>query len=275
MGQSNRYRFDDLRKIGSQLLHKQGMAPDRASAFISLLLWFDAADAWSFGIESLPNWIDLIERGTIDPKTEGTIELELNGTAVLNGHNGLAPLILMRAARIAQEKARGVGVGIVRVINLGGDCPAAPMTADIAIGPAIGLAQGPGPSWTVAVPTIHSVPAIFSTELGTTGSQAPPWSIDNFPVWSVPFSDVGSRVISAYSVKAFESLDQFHERIENQLRTTARVAGEVRPSDWQTSRDRHLTIGVTLPENHAQKLRLRADRVGIAWPLPFEQHSRS
>lgn len=239
------------------------------------LLWFDAADAPAFGIGTLAEWLDAIDRGEIDPKSEGSIRVEMNGTADLDGGRGLAPLVFLRAGRIAQEKAREVGVGVVRVTNVGGACPLASAVADIGIGPTIGVGQGPGPSWTVAVPTIGTTPAIFSTDLGGVAKNQPTWSIASFPTWSLPFAEEESWLIVAYSVKAFEPLATFHERVNAQLHARPRVDGEIRPDTWQAARSEQVVAGIVLGEGLEATLKERAARAGVAWPTPVEGGSRA
>jgi LDH2 family malate/lactate/ureidoglycolate dehydrogenase len=268
VAKSTRYRFDDIRRVGAELLAGVGVAPERASALISSLLWYDAADARPFGIVSLPDWLDAIDRGEADPIAVGSIQLEFNGTAVLDGQQAPAPLVFLRAARIAQEKAREVGVGIVRVTNPGGVAPVAAVVADIGIGPMVGFCHGPGPSWTVAVPTMGEMPAVFSTELGGE-STGPSWSIAGFPAWSSPFAADGSWLFAAYSVKAFEPLAVFHERIDAQLGSRSRVAGEVRPGDWQAARTAQLAEGLCFLDGSDDLLRSLAERSGLVWPDPL------
>ena len=206
----------------------RGVAAEAASAFLNALLWYDAAGAPKSGFESLPGWLAAIDRGEVNAKTDGDLSREFTGTAVLDGKQGSAPLLLIKAARIAQEKAREVGVGIVRVTNMSGKVNPEPAAFDIAIGPFIGCVHGPGPSITVAVPTMGTVPALFSSALGEADALLPPWSIQRLPVWSFPFAGEGDWLVSAYSVTAFESLESFHEQITGQLHAKARVAGAAR-----------------------------------------------
>ena len=216
-----------------------------------------------------------MDRGLIDPKAPGSIRIELNATAVIDGQRGLAPLIFMRAARIAQEKAREAGAGVVRVTNVGGVGPVAAIVTDIAIGPNIAVCYGPGPSWTVAVPTMGGMPAVFSTELGGNSAEPPAWSILGFPAWSFPLAEEGSWLFAAYSVKAFESLEAFHERVGAQLVSRPKVRGEVRPADWQARREGHLANGVVLGAEAEQDLKSRAERSNLDWPDPIADGSGS
>jgi LDH2 family malate/lactate/ureidoglycolate dehydrogenase len=266
LGNFNRFRFDDVRRLGTQLLVAAGVSAERAPTFLNALLWFDAANAFKDGIDSLPEWLAAIERGEIDPKAEGSISLELTGTAVIDGKRGLAPLVMAKAARIAQEKAREMGAGLVRVTNLGGRVLPAPVAFDIAIGPMVGVVHGPGPSWTVAVPIMGSVPGVFDTSLGSTEIGSPTWSIKQLPSWSFPFAGGGDWLVTAYSVAAFEPLGVFHERIGAELSSKGKVAGEIRPEDWQKVRFDQYEHGISISPVTVANLKERAGRAKIEFP---------
>ena len=186
---STRYRLDDLRRLAASLSAGMGVAPARASALATHLLWFDAAGALSHGIATLPTWLDRIERKEIDPVAEGRVRLEHSGTAVFDARNGLAPLALEKAAGIASEKARELGVGIVRVENLGPSGPVAPMVADLAIGPFVAMIAGPGPSMAVGLPMPEGLPALYDSA-ARSGRSA---SLDRCPRMARARGHPGSR----------------------------------------------------------------------------------
>ena len=140
---ATRFRLDDLRRFAASLASSLGVAPARASSLASHLLWFDAAGASSHGIATLPSWLARIENQEVDPTAEGRARQEHAGTSIFDAQNGLAPLVLARAAEIASEKARDLGVGIVRVQNLGPSGPPAPVAADLAVGPFVAVIAGP------------------------------------------------------------------------------------------------------------------------------------
>ena len=127
---TTRYRLDDLRRLATALGSSLGVSPPRASALATHLLWFDAAGASPFGMASLPGWLGRIEAGEVDPVSPGRAVLEHAGTAVFDAQGGLPPLALETAAGIASEKARDVGVGLVRVRNIGPTGPSAPVASN-------------------------------------------------------------------------------------------------------------------------------------------------
>lgn len=199
--------LDDLRSTASALLAASGLRPDRAIILANLLLWFDTAGLPDHGLATLPDLLDRIARGEVDPKAEGKIGPERAASAVLDGHNGPAPLILARAAEVATEKAREYGVGLIRVKSIGPIDSAAAVVAEIAIGPAIGVAFGPGGAWSVALPTAEGLPIVADAVFGSDRA-----ALASFMPWS-PLIGVGDWIIQAVSVPALEPLASFHERV--------------------------------------------------------------
>jgi hypothetical protein len=266
----HRYRLDHLRTFGVDVATGLGLAPARASEFLTSLLWFDAAGASSFGIASLPEWLEAIDGGSIDAGSVGTIRKEHTATAVLDARRGLTPLLLKRAGELAVERAREVGVGLVRVENLGRTCPAAWASSEIAIGPMIGFVQGPGSSLAVACPVAGTVAVVFDTALAGGATKSPGWSALALPAWSAPFSGgAGGWLVGALAVTAFEPLATFHERIDEYLGGSPPVPGEVRPRDWEARRVELLERGLPLPDPVRREMQRWAERLNLSMPSPL------
>ena len=261
-----RYRLDDLRRLAASLASGVGVVPTRASALASHLLWFDAAGAASHGIATLPNWLDRIDRKEIDAVAVGRAGHEHAGTAVFDAQNGLAPLALETAAGIASEKARDVGVGIVRVRNLGHSGPSAPIAASLAIGPIAAMIAGPGPSLTVALPMPEGLPAVYDSTMGegfdpSTAEWLRPWS-----AWISAFSGGDGWVILALAVSAMEPLTSFHERVGSSFDHAQEGAGLLSPRSWEARRRDAREHGVSIDPDTLQSLRGWASRLGVPWP---------
>ncbi len=262
-GASTRYRLDDLRRLTASLAAGLGMDPARASALVTHLLWFDAAGASSHGIASLPAWLDRISRREIDPVAEGRVRLEHSGTAVFDAGNGLPPLALERAAGIASEKARELGLGIVRVENVGRTGPAAPIVAGLAIGPFVAAIAGPGGSIAVAMPMPEGLPAVYDSALeGEFRSQMG----DAWSPWISAFTGGDGWAILALAVPAMEPLTSFQDRVGQLFRDAAAGRGRLLPGRWEAHRIEARERGVSVDEASAAALRGWADRLNVAWP---------
>ena len=260
------YRLDGLRRFASGLAVGVGVTPARASAFASQLLWFDAAGASTHGIASLPDWLVRLDRKEIDPIAEGRARSEHAGTALFDGQNGLGPLVLARAAGIAMEKARDVGVGVVRVSGLGPCGPAAPIAAEVAVGPYVAAITGPGPSWAIALPTAEGLPIVSDSALG--GETASPGWLAAWAPWTAALAGVDGWAILAFAVPAFEPLSSFHERVTESLGGLGDGGGRLSPVPWDARRRETREGGIALDEATTAGLRSWADRLGVDWPDP-------
>jgi LDH2 family malate/lactate/ureidoglycolate dehydrogenase len=260
--ETSRYRLDDLRRLASALASAAGVAPDRGSALASHLLWFDAVGASSHGIATLPDWLDRLDRKEIDSISAGRVTIERAGTAVFDAQNGLPPLALERAAGIAVEKARDVGVGIVRVENLETTGPSAPVAASLAIGPIAAIIAGPGGSLALGMPTSEGLPVVYDSRLGAILNPAElskAWA-----PWTSAISGGEGWVILAVSITAFEPLTSFHERVAKL------ELGGLSPQDWAMRRRVARERGIVVEEQALLKLKFRAERLGVAWPTVIE-----
>jgi LDH2 family malate/lactate/ureidoglycolate dehydrogenase len=257
-----RFRLDDVRRHATELAAGVGLPPARAAVLASHLLWFDAAGASSFGIATLPRWLERLAVREFDLTAEGKVGTERNGTAVLDGQNGVPPLILERAAGLAIEKARDAGIGLVRVTPLGPTGPAAVLTAEMAIGPMVAAILGPGPCWSLALPSGQRLPAVFDSALAT-ATATPVWPEFLAP-WVTVLAPGGGWLVLAVAVTAWESLPQFHERVEAALGHPGAEPGQILPADWEAHRREVREHGLSLPRATAEEFLRWAERLGVA-----------
>lgn len=250
------WRADDLRRLATDLIAAAGLPRDRAGAAAAYLLWFDAAAAHEHGIATLPDWLDRWDRGEFRPRVEGAIGTERGAIAVLDGQGGFPPWILARAGKIAAEKARDVGVGLVVVKNAGPTGPATPIAADLAIGPYVGAALGPGGQWTLAEPTGGGLPRIRDSRIGG-DAGSPPFA------WPLLDSE-HDWLIAAVAVQALGPSAAFWAQRMEGAGDPAKP-GPLDADRWEMSRQAFLDRGVPLPAEVAQRLKARADAAGIAF----------
>jgi LDH2 family malate/lactate/ureidoglycolate dehydrogenase len=248
-------RLDDLRSMASALLSASGMRPDVAATLAGHLLWFDAAGLLDHGIATLPDLLDRIHRGEVDPKTEGKVGPERAALAVLDGQKGAPSRILGRAAQLAAEKAREYGSGIVRVKGIGAFGSAIALVSEIAIGPAIGFAFGPGGAWSAALPSAEGLPVIADAVLGSD-----PAALAAFAPWSPLIGEEG-WIIQAVSVPAMEPLASFHERVAHFAK---KANGNILPPDRLESLRREAREnGVKVSKATQSALTAWAEKLGI------------
>ncbi len=259
------YGLDDLRWFAADLAAGVGLPPERAASLARLLLWHDTVGLPALGLAMLPDWLERLENQTVDPKTPGRILSEHPATADLDAAGGVAPLILVRAAEIAAQKAREVGVGLVRVRQLGPQPFALHVAAELAIGPQSALVVGPEGAWAVGVPSADGLPLVLGSELGSDPKRLPP-----LPT-AVSALLVPDRVwvIQAFSAPAFESVSQVHDRVARWL-SEADSLPRLDPSDWESRRASARDRGLTIERSAWKALSQRAKTANLPLPSPLK-----
>jgi hypothetical protein len=278
-----RFRLDDLRRYATELVSGVGLAPLRAAALAAHLLWFDAMGASNFGIATLPQWLERIHTREFHVAADGKVTNERNGTALLDGCSGVPPLVLERAAVLASEKAREVGIGLVRVSRLGAAGPAAGLAAELAAGPYLAAILGPGPAWSLAFPSAEGMAAVFDSHLTSDGTgpgpgtarqrqrpEAPPWW-SALAGWVEALAPAGGWVVAAVAISAWEPLPSFHKRIAEALGDGSRPQpGLLRPEVLAARRHEVHKHGVALAKALARDLSQWAERLGVTPPSALD-----
>ncbi len=261
------YRLDDLRRLVTSLATQAGLTSTRASAFATHLLWFDAIGAFSHGIASLPAWLARIESREIDPVALGRVTMEKAGTAVFDAARGLPPLALEAAATIAAEKAREIGIGLVRIKNLGPAGPTAPIVSGLAAGPFAVAITGPGPSLAIAIPYPENLPVIFDSALG---HRKPDEALGDLGPLVGIMAGPNDWVVLVSSIAATESLAGFHERVSASSVAGPGQGGPLWPEGLEASRRQARERGISLLDEATDSLRTLADRWNVPWPAARE-----
>jgi LDH2 family malate/lactate/ureidoglycolate dehydrogenase len=285
----HRYRFDDLRRFAAALGSASGLVPLRALALASHLLWFDAAGAGLSGIATLPEWLEALASGAIDPATVGRLRTERAALAIFDGENGIPPLVLARAAELAVEKARELGAGLVRVAHVGRIGSAAAVAAGIAIGPNVGFLVGPDRTWSLACPSAQGLPIVIDSVLaaenashGKTGTPASragarkhpepamPPPCEGLAAWAEMLAPEGSWLVAAIAIANLEPLATFHERLGAWSRGLAGAPGWLLPDVWDAHRREVCEHGVAIPAPVWKKLKQWSQRLAVEIPNSSE-----
>lgn len=268
MSPEARFRLDDLRRLSIALVSAAGLTRPDAATLAAHLLWYDAAGAASFGIARLPGWLDELTEAGSRSDTSGAICAETATTAILDGAGGLAPLVLAEAATVAARKARELGIGLCRVTGLPARGSAAAVAAQVALGPLAAVVIGPGPSWTVALPTAGELPFVFDSELssadGRPGNPTP-----TLPAWLATLAPPsGGWLLAVLAISALEPLAGFHERLMAAIEGDS-SPGTLRPDAWEAHRRGIREHGVPLDAATVAALRGHAERSGVSFPEPM------
>ncbi len=101
-----------------EVFKKEGVPEEDAAICADVLLESDRRGIESHGCNRFkPIYIDRIDAGILNPKTEIGIIRETPTTAVIDGHNGMGMVIGKTAMSMAIEKAAKYGMGMTAVRN--------------------------------------------------------------------------------------------------------------------------------------------------------------
>jgi ureidoglycolate dehydrogenase (NAD+) len=107
---------EELHRLIRDLLASYGARERDAGSVADGLLWANLRGVDGHGISRLPGYLQWIERGDIDVKSEPRLVHDRPATFVLDGGRGFGPVACMQAAALAVERAAKLGVcfGLVR-----------------------------------------------------------------------------------------------------------------------------------------------------------------
>jgi LDH2 family malate/lactate/ureidoglycolate dehydrogenase len=110
--------FGVLDDFLAKILTRSGIKPEDAAIVKDVLLTADKYGFDSHGVNRLkPIYLDRIKEGIINPVTNAEIVKEGPATAVIDGHNGMGQVISHKAMKMAIDKAKLYGMGMVVVRN--------------------------------------------------------------------------------------------------------------------------------------------------------------
>lgn len=111
--------FDVMEAFAADVFKALGVPADDAAICADVLITADKRGIDSHGIGRLkPIYYDRIRMGGVQaPVTRFEVVREFGATAVIDGHHGMGMVISHRAMRMAIDKARQSGIGMVAVRN--------------------------------------------------------------------------------------------------------------------------------------------------------------
>jgi len=109
---------DTLETFMTDVFSALGVPRPEAAICADVLITADKRGIDSHGVNRLkPIYYDRIRAGIQYPATRFEVLKETLGTAVVDGHNGMGMVVAERSMRMAVEKARETGLGMVAVRN--------------------------------------------------------------------------------------------------------------------------------------------------------------
>jgi LDH2 family malate/lactate/ureidoglycolate dehydrogenase len=108
----------ELRRTVGAIFEKMHLTPEDAALGADVLVTTDLRGVDSHGVSNmLRSYVQSYQKGEINPRPNWRIVRELAGTATIDGDGGLGIILAPKAMRLAIEKARTAGVGIVTMYN--------------------------------------------------------------------------------------------------------------------------------------------------------------
>lgn len=106
-----------LTQLVIKLLQRKGMFAAEAEKVADRMIEADLAKSPGSGVGSLPEYLEAMDLGDIDPRARLITVTETPGTAVVDGSTGMGHVATTRAMQMAMEKANAVGTGLVVIRN--------------------------------------------------------------------------------------------------------------------------------------------------------------
>ncbi|PYN44874.1 MAG: malate dehydrogenase [Candidatus Rokuibacteriota bacterium] len=109
-----------LRRTVTQIFEKLGLSPEDSAEGADVLTMTDLRGVETHGVSNmLRAYVRDYKAGKLDPRPGWRVMRESPGTAVIDAERRLGIMIGPKAMRLAVDKARNVGVGVVTVYNSG------------------------------------------------------------------------------------------------------------------------------------------------------------
>lgn len=106
-----------LHQLIVKLLQRKGMFAAEGEIVAERMIEADLLQRFGEGTGTLPEYLDTMDLGDIDPRARVITVSETPATAVLDGSTGMGHVAITKAVAMAIEKANSVGIGTVFVKN--------------------------------------------------------------------------------------------------------------------------------------------------------------
>ncbi len=100
-----------LRTFTQQVFEKAGMSTEHAEIEAEVLVWANLRGVDSHGVQRIPSYLDMIEKGWMNPTPQIKIIKESPAVLFMDADRGLGPIPTVQAMKAVIEKARNVGIG--------------------------------------------------------------------------------------------------------------------------------------------------------------------
>ncbi len=110
-------QWQDLHDFSKRIFVRIGMPEQDAIAEADTLMWANLRGVDSHGVVRLPWYVANVENGVINPTPDIQVVMDTPAVALIEADRAIGPVVTNRAADLAVEKARGVGIGWILIRN--------------------------------------------------------------------------------------------------------------------------------------------------------------
>ena len=102
---------ETLEAFTRQAFERAGMSAEDAATEAEVLIWANLRGVDSHGVQRIPQYLDFIEKGWMNPRPDIRILKESAALLYMEADRALGPIPTVRAMRAVIEKARDAGIG--------------------------------------------------------------------------------------------------------------------------------------------------------------------
>lgn len=111
------YPVEELKQFSREVLVKVGVTPENAAIIADTLILADLREVKSHGIVRLPTYIGRIEAGVMSAEAPVDTVMDNKAVALLSANNSFGQVAGHKAMKLAMQKAKEYGCGMVAVKN--------------------------------------------------------------------------------------------------------------------------------------------------------------
>ncbi len=114
---TTRYTLDELRELCAKAFQRVGVPQQHAATTAEALVEAEARGIESHGVRMLPSYVARLRSGGFNSAAEPQVVRDGLAVALMDGQNGLGPLVATRAMAVAKQKAKAAGIGACAVFG--------------------------------------------------------------------------------------------------------------------------------------------------------------
>ena len=115
MGAASTVSATALARFATEVFARAGMPRADAAIVAEVLVWANLRGVDTHGVTRIPRYVELIERGDMNPQPEIRIRTETPACVLIEADRAAGPVAMLRGVSEAQRKARDAGVGLAFV----------------------------------------------------------------------------------------------------------------------------------------------------------------